>query len=89
MDRAAFLDFTVEIIRQSDTAKEFEILPRRWVVDRTFGWMIRRRQPVKDYEQRIDVAKAMIHIAKRNLLLRRNAHQRISKKDSNRSLTQT
>ena len=89
MDGAAFLDFTVEIIRQSDTAKEFEILPRRWVVDRTLGWMIRRRQPVKDYEQRIDVAKAMIHIATRNLLLRRNAHQRISKKDSNRVLTQT
>ena len=74
MGRAAFLDFTVEIIRQSDTAKEFEILPRRWVVDRTFSWIIRRRQPVKDYEQRIDVAKAMIHIAMGSLLLRRNAH---------------
>lgn len=74
LDRAAFLDFTVEIIRQSDTAKGFEILPRRWVVDRTFDWIIRRRQPVQDYEQRIDVAKAMIHIATRSLLLRRNAH---------------
>ncbi|MBS1087273.1 IS5 family transposase [Gluconobacter sphaericus] len=74
MDKAAFLDFTVEIIRRSDTAKGFEVLPRRWVVERTFGWMIRWRRLVKDYEQRIDVAEAMIHIAMGGLMLRRNAH---------------
>ncbi|GLQ83986.1 hypothetical protein GCM10007872_08940 [Gluconobacter sphaericus NBRC 12467] len=74
MDKAAFHDFTVEIIRRSDTAKGFEILPRRWVVERTFGWMIRWRRLVRDYEQRIDVAEAMIHIAMGSLMLRRNAH---------------
>lgn len=41
MDKATFLDFTVEIIRRSDTAQGFEALPRRWVVERTFGWMTR------------------------------------------------
>lgn len=41
MDKAALLDFTIEIIRRSDTAKGFEILPRRWVVERTSGRMIR------------------------------------------------
>lgn len=80
MDKAAFLDFTVEIIRRSDTAKGFEILPRRWVVERTFGWMVRWRRLVKDYEKRIDVAEAMIHIAMGSLMLRRNAHPWISKK---------
>lgn len=74
MDKATFLDFTVEIIRRSETAKGFEILPRRWVVEQTFGWMIRWRRLVKDYEQRIDVAEAMIHIAMGSLMLRRNAH---------------
>ncbi|NHO19824.1 IS5 family transposase [Acetobacter oeni] len=74
LDKAAFLDFTVEVVRRSDTTKGFEILPRRWVVERTFGWMIRWRRLVKDYEQRIDVAEAMIHIAMGSLMLRRNAH---------------
>jgi transposase len=37
MDKAGFLDFTIEIIKRSDTAQGFEVLPRRWVVERTFG----------------------------------------------------
>jgi transposase len=74
MDKAAFLDFTIEIVRRSDTAKGFEILPRRWVVERTFGGMIRWRRLVKDYEQPIDVAEAMIHIAMESLMLRRTVH---------------
>jgi len=40
MDRAAFLDFVVEIVRHSDPTG-FHVLPRRWVVERTFGWMVR------------------------------------------------
>ena len=40
MDKAAFLDFIVEIVRRLDP-KGFHVLPRRWVVERTFGWMIR------------------------------------------------
>jgi putative transposase len=44
MDKAAFLDFTIEIIKRSDTAQGFEVLPRRWVVERTFGWMTRWRR---------------------------------------------
>ncbi|GEK96253.1 hypothetical protein GKA01_14500 [Gluconobacter kanchanaburiensis NBRC 103587] len=50
--------------------KMFEILPRHWIIERTFGWMIRWRRLVKDYEQRIDVAQAMIHIAMGSLILR-------------------
>ena len=37
MDKAAYLDFVVEIIRRSDDQKGFEVLPRRWVVERSFG----------------------------------------------------
>lgn len=51
---AAYLDFVVEIIRRSDDQKGFEVLSRRWVVERTFGWMTRWRRFVRDYEKRID-----------------------------------
>src|SRR5215208_5830161 len=74
MDKAAYLDFVVEIIRRSDGQKGFEVLPRRWVVERTFGWMTRWRRLVRDYEQRIDVSYAMILVAMGGNLLRRNAH---------------
>lgn len=74
MDKAAFLDFVVEVVRRTDKEVGFKILPRRWVVERTFGWMTRWRRLVRDYETRIDVSEAMIHIALGSLLLRRIAH---------------
>ncbi len=40
LDKAAFLDFVIEIVRRSDRQSGFEVIPRRWV-ERTFGWMIR------------------------------------------------
>jgi putative transposase len=52
----------------------FKVLPRRWVVEHTFGWMTRWRRLVRDYETRLDVSEAMIHIAMGSLLLRRIAH---------------
>ena len=74
MEKASYLDFVVEIIRRSDDQIGFKVLPRRWVVERTFGWMIRWRRLVRDYEQRIDVSQAMIMVAMGGLILRRNAH---------------
>lgn len=74
MDKASYLDFVVEVIRRSDNQKGFEVLPRRWVVERTFGWMIRWRRLVRDYEKRIDVSHAMILVAMGGNMLRRNAH---------------
>jgi transposase len=74
MDKA-ILSKVREIMRRRDGQKGFEVLPRRWVVERTFGWMIRWRRLVRDYELRIDVSTAMIHVvAKGGVLIRRNAH---------------
>ena len=56
MDKAAYLDFTVQVVNDP-TPVGFEVLPRRWVVERTFGWMTRWRRLVRDYEERIDVLK--------------------------------
>jgi transposase len=70
MDKAAYLDFVIEIVRRSQEQKGFHLLPRRWVVERTFGW----RTLVRDYERRIDVSTAMIHVAMGGVLFRRSAH---------------
>ena len=75
LDKAAFLDFVVEIVRRIDAEPGFKVLPRRWVVERTFGWIIRWRRLVRDFEQRLDVSEVMIHVAMGSLLLRRVAHQ--------------
>jgi putative transposase len=73
LDKAASLDFTVEIIKRTEAS--FVVLPRRWVVERIFGWMTRLRRLVRDYEARLDVSHAMIDIAMLGLLIRRITHQ--------------
>ena len=74
MDKAVFNDFVIEIVRRIDSEPGFTVLPRRWVVERTFAWMTRWRRLVRDYEQRIDVSQEMIHVALGSLLLRRITH---------------
>jgi len=74
MDKAAYLEFVIEVIRRTDKQAGFKVLPRRWVVERTFGWMTRWRRLVRDYEKRIDVSAAMIFVAMGGILIRRNAH---------------
>ena len=74
LDKAAFRDFVLQIVRRSDREPGFKVLPRRWVVEHTIGWMTRWRRLVHDYEARLDVSKAMIHVAMGSLLLHRIAH---------------
>lgn len=74
MDKAHYPNFVIEVIRRSDSQQGFKVLPRRWVVERTFGWMIRWRRLVRDYEKRIDVSQAMILVPMGGNMLRRNAH---------------
>ncbi|MFS0757488.1 IS5 family transposase [Noviherbaspirillum sp. 1P10PC] len=71
LDKAAFLDFIVEVVRKVQDQHTFVLLPRRWVVERTFGWMMRWRRLVRDYEQRVDVSRQMIYVATGSLLLKR------------------
>lgn len=65
--------WTLEIIKRSDTAKGFELLPRRWVVERTIAWLNRNRRLAKDFEATIESAVAWIFIASVKLLSRRVA----------------
>jgi transposase len=64
---------TLEIIKRSDTAEGFEVLPRRWVVERTFAWLGRCRRLAKDWEKTIASAAAFLMIAHVRLLTRRIA----------------
>jgi len=63
--------FTLEIVKGIDNAKGFEVLPRRWVVERTFAWMGRCGRLAKDFERTIASAEAWIFIAHIRLLTRR------------------
>ena len=66
-------EWTIEIIKRSDTAKGFEVLPRRWVVERAFAWIGRCRRLAKDWEQSISSATAWVYIANVRTLTRRLA----------------
>ena len=65
--------WTLEIIKRSDTAKGFELLPRRWVVERTFAWLGRCRRLAKDWETTIESSTAWPFIASIRLMSRRLA----------------
>ena len=65
--------WTLQIIKRSDHAKGFVVLPRRWVVERTFAWLGRCRRLAKDFERTIESAQAWVHIANIRMLTRRLA----------------
>ena len=69
-------EWTIEIIKRSDTAKGFEVLPRRWVVECAFAWIGRCRRLAKDWEQSISSATASADIANVRTLSRRLARYR-------------
>ena len=66
-------DWAMEIVKRSDTAKGFEIIPRRWVVERTFAWLNRNRRLAKDFERTIASAEAWLYIANIQVIIRRMA----------------
>jgi len=66
-----FASWTLEIVKRNDDLKGFHVLPRRWVVERTFGWLGRYRRLSKDYEQLPENSEALILLAMINLMSRR------------------
>ena len=61
---------TVEIVKRSDLHK-FMVLPRRWVVERTFGWLGRYRRLNRDYERQAHTGETMVYLAMIRLMLAR------------------
>lgn len=65
--------WTLQIVKRSDTANGFEVLPRRWVVERTLAWLSRNRRLAKDFEQTIASANAWLFAASVQIFIRRIA----------------
>jgi transposase len=63
--------WTLAIVKRSDTASGFELLPRRWVVERSFAWLGRNRRLAKDFEASLASAHAWLLIASVKLLTRK------------------
>jgi transposase len=63
----------LEIVKRPADLKGFAVLPRRWVVERSFAWLSRNRRLAKDFERLIEVSTAMVILAIIQLLLRRLA----------------
>ena len=66
------LHYELEVVKRSDLHKhEFKVLPKRWIVERTFGWLGRYRRLSKDYEEQFKSEETFIYLAMIGLMLKR------------------
>ena len=70
---ATFGRWTIEIIKRPAATVGFQLLPRRWVVERTLAWLNRNRRLAKDFEASIASATTWVYIASVQLFVRRLA----------------
>jgi putative transposase len=69
----AFGGWVLEIVKRCDDAKGFEVIPHRWIVERTLGWLSKYRRLSKDYEETTDSSEAWIRLAMIQIMSRRLA----------------
>lgn len=67
----AYRKIRLEIVKRHQRPRGFAVLPKRWIVERTFGWLMKNRRLRCDYEQLTQTSEAMIRIAMIGLMLRR------------------
>lgn len=70
----AMFSWTLEIVAKLPGQRGFQVLPKRWVVERTFAWLNRQRRLSKDYERLPSSSEAVIYVAMIRLMLKRLAH---------------
>jgi putative transposase len=63
--------WVLEIVKRSDDVRGFKVLPKRWIVERTFSWFGRYRRLSKDYETLTESSESMIYLAMIHLMVRR------------------
>jgi transposase len=61
----------LEIVERNANTEGFAVLPHRWIVERTLGWLIRNRRLSKDYERMVQNSETFIEMAMIRLILRR------------------
>ena len=74
--RKAVAKLKVEIVKRSDIAKGFEVLPKRWIVERTIAWLCRCRRLAKDLECLTQKALAFLRLASIRFMLRKLCNPR-------------
>ena len=65
--------WALEIVKKPESSQGFQLLPHRWIVERTFAWLGRYRRLSKDYEAFAETSETMIRLAMIRLMLRRLA----------------
>jgi transposase len=78
----AVLAFTVTIVKCTDDPTGFQVIPRRWVVERTPAWISKHRRCVRDCETRPEHAGAMVYIAMIRTMSRLNPVMRRALRDA-------
>jgi len=68
--------YLLEIVKRNKESQGFEVLPHRWIVERTFGWLNHYRRLSKDYEELPENSEAFIYVAMTHLMVRRLARRR-------------
>jgi putative transposase len=81
------LDIVIEIVKRNDKQCGFVVLPRRWVVERTFAWFGRNRQLSKDYEYSTRSSESMVYLASIQLMARRVIYPKSCTKEYCEKLT--
>lgn len=66
-----FGNWVLELVRKPDGQKGFVVLPRRWIVERTFAWLMNSRRLARDPERLTKSSEAMVHLAMIHLMLKR------------------
>lgn len=72
MDRFRYV---LEVIKRSDNLAGVQVVPKRWIVERTFGWLLWSRRLNKDYEVLTRTAEALVYVAMIRLMVRRLAEE--------------
>ena len=63
----------LEVVERDRETRGFEVLPRRWIVERTFGWLVRNRRLGRDYERKVQTSETLVEVAMIRPMLRRLA----------------
>ncbi|HEY1177450.1 MAG TPA: transposase, partial [Phytomonospora sp.] len=71
VEHAAALGIDLEIVQRAPGTRGFTPIPKRWAVERTYGWLMFHRRLVRDYETLPTRSEAMIHVAMTDLMARR------------------
>jgi putative transposase len=64
-------DWELEVVQRPSGARGFAVQPKRWVVERSFGWLSRNRRMSNDYERKVQTSETLIEVAMIRLLIAR------------------